>query len=328
MHNGRLLGLAREQLEALHEENLREQSRRRDEIYLRIPAIQSIDGQMRRQMTQLLRISVSGAPDMKDRLDALRDENLGLQMQKAELLHSHGYPMTYLDDIYACPLCKDTGNVDGKVCDCLERLYNAELTKELSTLTRSGDERFERFDLNLYENTRDASGQVPRAIMTNVYKACRRFAENFPNVSSNLLLQGGTGLGKTYLSACIARAVAEKGLSVCYDSATAALDAFEAQRFARDADTAESARQKVRRMLDCDLMILDDLGTEMVTQLSTSALYTLINTRLSAGKPMVISTNCSDEELQRRYTPQIFSRLDGCFLKLPFVGQDLRRKKN
>jgi DNA replication protein DnaC len=163
--------------------------------------------------------------------------------------------------------------------------------------------------------------------MRRVKAACEKYAENFPNVSSNLLFQGGTGLGKTYLSACIARVVANKGYSVCYDSAAAALETFERQRFSRDADTAEAAAARAERMLSCDLMLLDDLGTEMVTSLSTSALYTLLNTRLVNGRRTVISTNLSDEELRRRYPQQICSRLEGEFLHLPFVGKDIRLMK-
>ena len=160
--------------------------------------------------------------------------------------------------------------------------------------------------------------------MTKTLEICRRFADNFPNVSSNLLMQGDTGLGKTYLSACIARVVADKGCSVCYDSAFTALEYFDRQKFGRDAEDWESADRRVKRMLDCDLMILDDLGTEMTTPMSLSALYTLINTRLVNGKRMIISTNLMDEDIKKRYTPQIASRLVGEFLHLPFAGRDIR----
>ena len=146
-------------------------------------------------------------------------------------------------------------------------------------------------------------------------------------MSTNLLLQGGPGLGKTYLSACIARVVAEKGYSVCYESAAAALEAYEAHKFSRDDDLLESAARRVRGMETCDLMILDDLGTELVTSVTTSALYTLINKRLIAGKKMIISTNLSDEELRRKYSAQISSRLLGEFQALPFVGRDIRLLK-
>ena len=163
--------------------------------------------------------------------------------------------------------------------------------------------------------------------MTSVLHHCRHFAENFPSYASNLLLRGGTGLGKTYLSACIARVVAERGYSVCYDSTAIALEAFERQKFSRSPDEAEAATVRVNRMLSCDLMILDDLGTEMITPMSTSALYTLINTRLNNDRLTVISTNYSEEELERKYTPQICSRIQGEFKLLPFYGEDIRMLK-
>ena len=137
-------------------------------------------------------------------------------------------------------------------------------------------------------------------------------------------LKYGPGLGKTFLSACIARVVAERGFSVAYESASAALGAFEAQRFSRDTAEGESAASRVREYLGCDLMILDDLGTEMVTSFSVSALYQLVNTRLGAGRQTIISTNAGFDELARKYGPQIMSRLEGEYLLLPFSGRDIR----
>ena len=329
-HNGRLLARAREALEEERRINQAEQQRRTDLIYREIPETEQIDRQMRRQMSELVRLTLSKPADLSERLEALREDNLDLQMRRAELLTGHGYPIDYLDEIFSCKLCRDTGNVNGALCSCMEKRYNRELTRELSGLLHDGEESFERFDLSLYPDTpEETSGISPRSAMSIVFQACRSFAENFPDVSANLLLRGSTGLGKTYLSACIAQKVAEKGFSVCYDTAVSALEAFEKQKFSRIPEEAENAALRVDRMLSCDLMILDDLGTEMVTPASVSALYTLINTRLSRGKQTVINTNCSDEELQRRYTPQITSRLFGEYLELPFYGSDIRLlKKN
>lgn len=326
-YDGKLLARARARLEQQRENNQSEQQRRLAEVYARVPAVEEIDASMRAQMAQLVRVTISRAPDMQAQLAALRDANLELQMRRAELLVEAGFPMDYLDEIVSCPKCRDTGVYEGAPCQCLDRLYNQELTRELGVLLQSGDECFENFDLELYSDEFDpALGGSARQAMEIVFNGCRRFADKFPAVSANLLLQGGTGLGKTYLSACIARAVAAKSYSVCYDSASAALDAFERQKFARD-EAQEAADARVRQMLDCDLMILDDLGTEMVTPMSLSALYTLLNTRLINGRKIIISTNCSDEELQRRYTPQICSRLQGEFLCLPFAGTDIRLLK-
>ncbi len=324
-YDGKLLARAREQLEQRRAANRAEQQRRLSAAYARVPEIQRIDAQMRAQMAELVRLTLSRRPDLAQRIEELKKENLDLQVRRAELLVEQGWPVDYLDEICSCPKCRDTGINNGAPCECLHRLYNQEVTKELGVLLRSGDECFERFDLSLYSDLPGDGGLSPRENMTRVLSACRRFAENFPRVSTNLLLQGDTGLGKTYLSACIARVVADKGCSVCYDSASAALDAFERQKFSRDPEEAENAARRVRQMLSCDLMILDDLGTEMLTPYSVSALYTLLNTRLVNGKRSIISTNCPDAELLRRYTPQICSRLDGEFLRLPFTGTDIRR---
>ena len=321
--DGKLLARARTQLDLIRSDNQAEHQRRLSLVYARVPEIQRMDETMRRQMTELVRLTISHPVDLKERLAALEKDNLDIQMRRAELLVENGWPVEYLDDIYSCPKCRDSGVYEGGVCSCLEKLYNKELTKELGTLLQHGDESFERFDLNYYDAA-PVGGVSPRETMTMVLGACRKFADNFPAVSANLLFQGGTGLGKTYLSACIARVVANKGYSVCYDSAAAALEAFEVQKFSRDAEAGEAANARVRRMLDCDLMILDDLGTEMISSISTSALYTLLNTRLVNGKKMIISTNCSDEELLKKYTPQIYSRIKGEFLRLPFVGRDIR----
>lgn len=157
-----------------------------------------------------------------------------------------------------------------------------------------------------------------------VCETCREYARNFGPGSPNLIFMGGPGLGKTYLSACIARAVAEAGFSVAYESAAAALGAFETQRFSRENEEGAQAASRVREYLGCDLMILDDLGTEMVTSFSVSALYQLVNTRLNEGRSTIISTNCGFEELRRKYGPQICSRLEGEYLLLSFSGRDIR----
>lgn len=317
--DGKLLARARAKFADIHEANLQEQENRLRRIYLRIPEIESIDAQLRSHMTELVRLTISRDEKLKARLEALEKENLELQARRTELLVENGYAEDWLEPIFSCPHCRDTGYIDGKVCSCLRRLYNKELTEELGVLLRSGDECFDNFDLSLYGENRFA--------MEFVFNTCRAYANEFSQSSMNMLFQGGTGLGKTFLSACIARVVAEKGFSVCYDTAVSALEAFEMRKFARDIEAADKASVKVSRMLDCDLMILDDLGTEMTTSVSVSALYTLINTRLVNGKTTIISTNLSDDELRRRYTPQICSRIDGEFTKLPFVGQDIRKIK-
>lgn len=327
--DGMLLTLARERLEEIRTENKAEQLRRIERVYSSIPEIRSIDNELRRQMIELVGLTIRREPDIELKTKRLEEKNLGLQARRAELLRMHNYPETWLDDIYSCQVCKDTGYVNGRMCACLKSLYNNQVTEHLGVLLKTGDECFEKFDLNYYDSEPDAAtGISPRSNMRYVLDTCREYAANFSPCSFNLLFQGGTGLGKTFLSACIARVVAGKDFSVCYDTASSALEAFELRKFARDPELAATASLKVSHILDCDLMILDDLGTEMTTQLSLSALYTLINTRLSTGKKTIISTNLTDAELERRYSPQICSRIQGEFIKLPFAGRDIRRIKS
>ena len=317
--DGKLLARARENLENIHADNVAEHYLRQEKIYSRIPEIERIDTRLRTQMAELVGLTLRGGAELNAAIKALEDESLALQKKKAELLVERGYEMDYLDDIFSCKTCRDTGYFGGKMCSCLKALYNAEVTRELGTLLKNSDECFEKFDLSLYGDARES--------MEIVYNTCREYANSFSERSMNLMFQGGTGLGKTFLSACIARVVAGNGHSVCYDTASSALEAFETKKFSRDAQTAENAAVKVERMLDCELMILDDLGTEMPTPMSVSALYTLINTRLVNGRKTVISTNLTDAELSKRYNPQICSRLEGEFTKLPFFGSDIRLTK-
>ena len=325
-YDGKLLARARAALDNRKADNLAEQQRRQARVYAEVPEVREIDLRLRAHMAQLVRLTIGKGPDLKERIAALREENLDLQMRRAELLTKKGFGADYLDEIVSCPLCRDTGIYEGGVCRCLDMLYNRELTKELGTLMRRGDESFERFDLSLYPDAADPeSGLVPRVVMKKVADACRRYAENFSERSGNLLFEGGTGLGKTYLSACIARVVSARGFSVCYDTASAALEYYERAKFARDSAEGETAATRIRRMESCDLMILDDLGTEMTTPMAQSALYTLVNNRLVAQRKTIISTNLDSDELARRYTAQIASRILGEFQRLPFVGTDIRR---
>ncbi|MBR1659521.1 MAG: ATP-binding protein, partial [Oscillospiraceae bacterium] len=176
------------------------------------------------------------------------------------------------------------------------------MLRDLSALLKLGEERFETFDLSYYDDVPGAREQ-----MEVVYGLCRDYAAHFGEKSVNLLFRGETGLGKTFLSACIAREVSQRGFSVVYETTVAALAAFEEQKFRG----GEAAEEKVRRLLTCDLLILDDLGTEMVTEFTKSALYTLLNTRLLNGKKTIVSTNLTESQLERLYTPQICSRLQG-----------------
>jgi len=183
-----------------------------------------------------------------------------------------------------------------------------------------GGESFADFSLRWY-------GEAERSVMELTLDTARSYAVHFARGSGSMLFQGGTGLGKTFLSGCIAKTVSGRGYGVVYEGVQNAFAAFEEQKFSRDAETYTAASEKVRRILECDLLILDDLGTELTTSFTQSALYTIVNTRLCEGRSTIISTNLSDAELEKRYLPQTVSRILGEYDVLPFVGADIRAQK-
>ena len=319
--DGKLLAQAREEKENIRRRAVQTDRLRHEEVYARVPALRRLDG----QIAALVPRVAAAAADGPEALDALRRESLDLQARRAELLVENGWPMDYLDGSWDCPRCRDTGFVEGRMCSCLKRLYDQAQTRDLSELIKLGSESFGTFDLGLYDDRPDpASGVAPRAQMETVFGICYDYALDFGRRRENYLFRGGTGLGKTFLAACIAREVARQGFSVVYKTAVEALGAYEDQRFERDAGASARADALVRRMGECDLLILDDLGTEMVTEFTRSALYTLINTRLVGRKKTVITTNLTAAQMEKNYTPQIDSRLEGEFQVLSFAGSDIR----
>lgn len=326
--DGRLLAQARERLAERRADNEREQQRRREAVFGDIPRLREIDAELRRLLGQVvgttLRRETAALAELEAKSEALAREKTGI-------LRANGFPEDYLDDIYSCPDCQDRGydlGGDGSPCRCLLELYRMERARELSGLLRLGPDDFSQFDLGYYSDEVDARyGMSPRQAMEMVLFSCRQYAEGFERGARSLLLRGGTGLGKTFLSACIARRVAERGFSVVYESAVAAFEPFEVCKFHRDGPGGGAAAEKCERILGCELMILDDLGTEMNTQFAQSALYTIVNTRLLEGRPTVISTNLSAEEFRARYSPQIVSRVEGEYDLLLFLGRDVRAVK-
>lgn len=315
--DGRLLARARERLAARREANIAERDRREAEAYAAAPELRRIDADLRALVGRVVELAGRGAAD-EAALEAIRQESLELCARKAEALVAHGWPADYLDDIFDCPRCGDTGYArDGSVCFCLQKLYDEEKALELSAGMKAGAEGFADFRLDYYR------GEA-RECMELTLAAARAYAEGFGQDSGNLLLQGGTGLGKTFLSECIAKTVSARGFSVVYETAQEAFAAFEEQKFSRDAETYAAASEKVKRIMGCRLLILDDLGTELTTGFTQSALYYIVNSRLTAHKQTVISTNLDDAELAQRYLPQTVSRISGEYDRLPFMGEDIR----
>ncbi|MBP8639304.1 MAG: ATP-binding protein [Oscillospiraceae bacterium] len=327
-YDGKILARVRDIIAERKKNNEFEQSRRRDAVYALIPAVKDIEAEITRLMSGVVAEALKKGANAGVAVEALKGKCEALLKQRAELLVSAGYPANYIDEIYDCPRCGDTGYVLGKPCTCLKALYQAQATIELSQMLNIDGQCFDNFDLSFYDKTSDYNGEKsPYQTMSNILNLCRDYAMEFKASSANLLFRGGTGLGKTFLSASIAKLVSEKGFSVVYDTAVSVMETFELQKFDRGGDNAEEVSSRVRRYMDCDLLILDDLGTEMTTSFTQSALYTLINGRLINGGKTIVSTNLSEEEMRKRYTPQIVSRLEGEYLTLNFAGKDIRAIK-
>lgn len=320
-YESQVLRTARERLAQRRRRNEQDYARRRDQIYSILPRVQTIDQQLRQTVTLAATTALRAGGDPQSAIAAIRDRNLALQKERADLLESHGYPSNYLDEQPLCPLCGDTGWVGAKMCACLQTLCTEEQNRVLSSMIDLQGQSFATFRLDYY----GPQHSQERLQMTRVRDICRKYAEQFHTFPvRNLLLTGIPGVGKTFLSACIARTVSEQGCSVVYDTAIHIFSEFESERFSRDPD----ARQSTRRYLLCDLLILDDLGSEMTTPMVQSSLYQLVNSRLTSGRATVISTNLSLEEIRVRYSIQTFSRLRGDYQLLQFQGPDIRTLKN
>ena len=310
---------ARQRLAQAREDRESENRQHLAAAYQRLPRLREIDIELRRTMAQAAQAAFLQGSDGRELLEQAKQQNLALQ-QERQMLAETCFEPGYLDDSPLCHICGGTGYVGSNMCECLRELCRQEQKKEVSILSGSTDS-FQKFRLDYYPDRIDPKyGASPRTIMERNFQCCRRYALSFSGDAGNLLFVGGTGLGKTFLSACIARTVADRGFSVAYETANHLFSKLEQAKF----NPSEEARREADRLLTCDLLIIDDLGTEMPGQFVTAALYSLLNDRLLAGKPMVISTNLNVEEMNRRYSPQIASRLHGSFQRLTFVGEDIR----
>lgn len=321
-----VLSRATTRLEERRRVRKQQQDARRREIYARLPRVAELDRQLRQTVPQVIVAAFRRGADPQEAIQKVRKENLALQAERAALLTGRGYASDALNDTPFCPVCEDSGWYGTTMCTCLKRLCTEEQTKELSSLLDFGSQSFDHFRLNCYgEEFWPTYGCSPRQNMQKVSKICRDYAQNFGHYFlKNLFLFGSTGLGKTFLSACIAREVSARGFSVVYDTAGNIFARFEEQKFSRDMSDIQQAKGSTRKYLRCDLLILDDLGSEMTTPFVQSALYHLVNTRLAEGRCTIVSSNLNMGDVHLRYTPQIASRLEGEYQSLPFFGTDIR----
>ncbi len=287
---------------------------RNEELRRNYPEIKEIDDELTGTGLLLFKTACSGGD-----IEPIKRRNLELVAKRRATLVTLGLPEDYTDVHYTCPICSDSGMDGSRVCSCLKEIL-VKMNIESSGMGRLIDKQsFDNFDLEWYRT----EGEDCYRHMARNLKVAREFAESFGRgPSANLLLIGTTGTGKTHLSSAIARSIISRGFDVLYDSAQNIVAAFEDDRFHSGYGERESSADKY---LECDLLILDDLGTEFVNQFTVSCLYNLINTRQNKGLSTIISTNLSAEELAGKYEGRIYSRIVGCdYTVLFFRGRDHR----
>ena len=306
--------LAQEKADCESESNARIET-----IYRQYPRLREIDRAMRHSVAKAVSAAFRKGIDTTAAIQTIKEENLALQREREWILEANDLDESLLEPTVICSKCGGSGYHGAIMCECLQELCRQEQKKELSSLL-GGKETFESFRLDYYSTEPDPNfGVSPRQLMQLTFQHCRRYARDFSRKSPSLLFTGGPGLGKTFLSACIARTVADSGFSVVYDTAGKLFSDFEAAKF------GGRSEDLTIKYLACDLLIIDDLGTEMTTQFTQSVLYQVINTRLMEEKPVIISTNLTDEALRQRYAAPIVSRLTGSYQVCQFLGQDIRQ---
>ena len=305
----------------------KELSKRQEEVFEKIPEIKEIQSRISSEAVNSMRNRLLKACSTQDENEELHNVIEMLKKRKSELLVRFGYPEDYLKMRYECEDCQDTGYIGNEKCHCLkkkitDRLYSRSNLRKILKM-----ENFQTFDVSLYSEkfVDDVTGKNARENILDVLNKCRNFVEEFKDGSSNLLIYGETGVGKTFLTNCIAKELMDKSYSVIYVSAIRMFEVLAAEQFGKSEEKSGSAGAD---FAECDLLIIDDLGTELVNSFTTSALFNCINERFLRGRSVIISTNLSIGDIRTLYSERIFSRIASDYTILKVFGRDLRIAKS
>lgn len=302
------------------------EDKRRAEIYAKIPDYPKAETELAQTI-----INITGAAfDKKSDKDAIRREtekNRAIQERMRNLLTVNGYAADYMDSIYTCPKCRDTGIFEGKWCECFKKTLHTLVADELNSHSPLKLSTFEDFRLDFYPSEQENAKfkNNPRKIMEDNFRVCKNFAENFNGVGNGIFMMGATGLGKTHLSLAIANEVIKKGFCVIYGSVTEFLNKLRQEQFS-NGGYHDVSDDTMKLLCSCDLLIIDDLGAENSSEYTLSQLYEIVNTRQNRSLPMIINTNIANDQLRERYKDRICSRLLSMTVLL-FDGRDNRLKK-
>ena len=292
------------------------------EISKKAPEIDSLYNRILQTSIDLSKAILSRSDNIGKIIDELKNKNLENQLLIKVMLKEFGYPEDYLKAKFTCPICNDSGYVNGSRCQCFNELIKKYTVDELNESCKIELHDFDEFNLGLYSNIPDEkSGIIPRERMSEILIQCKNYVDTFSKDSCSLFFLGKTGLGKTFISSMIAKALIEKGFNVVFDSINNFLIMAENDHFGR------SNGNTVETIINADLVILDDLGSEFSTPFNNSTLYNIINTRINMEVPTIVSTNLSLSELNEKYDDRIISRLTGMYTPFRFFGTDIRQVK-
>ena len=317
-----VFSLAKMRLDNIRNKNISAYEVRIRKFLLRSQEGAKVKSEIARNAVLVARAVLSGK-SVKDQINALRYDNLKLREKLKAILRSSNLPEDYLDPKYSCNECLDTGYVKGKMCDCFKKILRDEAYSALSHLSPLPLSSFSTFNLDFYgEPYIEGNANYVRTKMQKIYNYSVVYADEFSTSSENLFMTGETGLGKTHLSLAIANVVIKKGFGVIYASVPNIVSKLEKEKFRYSSD--ENTQE---HLTQCDLLILDDLGTEYRTQFSSSVIYNVINSRILYKKPTIISTNYSLKLIESDYSKRLVSRLWGNYRLLNFCGKDIRAEK-
>ena len=312
-YNNEIYARVREQFSNKTHEKQMEAEERKRRLEAEITALVDIDRALEETALKIWREAMAGPDGLDDRIARIEKENLELQSARRHILVSAGYPEDELDVRYDCRKCLDTGVLDSGICDCMKRAMIKESVKSSNISAAIEKQRFDNFDLGYYEGDDRAKMESNLAIVNSALSGLISGSPTF------LLFIGDTGLGKTHLSSAVAGEAIAGGCDVVYDSMQNIVRAYEAERF--------HTEDKTKRYSECDLLIIDDLGSEQPSPFAVSCFYNLLNSRLIEEKSMLISTNLDAKKLRARYEDRITSRLFGEFIALMFCGRDIRGRR-
>ncbi|MDD3173192.1 MAG: ATP-binding protein [Herbinix sp.] len=306
--------------------NKHELDNRRQEAFLHIPELKELEEEMISLSAQSGRMALLGNDSC---LNELKAKSLELKARQIELLLSNNLPSDYLDMRYQCIKCQDTGYIGNEKCNCLKQAIGDLMYSDSNIKSILAHENFSKFSFRYYADDYldDSIGLSPLSNMQKVVANCKSFIKHFNIKHDNLLLLGNTGVGKTFLANCVAKELLDKGYTVIYLTAFRLFDILEKYKFGKDQDSSYNASNQFDYILECDLLIIDDLGTEFYNSFTNSQLYLIINERLLRKKSTVISTNLSLSDINVNYSERVYSRIISCYSVQRIIGEDIRLHK-